>query len=60
MSLSRTFRERLELGQNKEHYVNDILNLSGIKSEPNNKSNIYDMDLYLPDHDIYMDVKYLE
>lgn len=54
-----TFEERLKLGNDKELYVNDILNLSGLSSKINNIDNVKDIDLYVNDC-VYIDVKYLE
>jgi hypothetical protein len=52
------FLQRLELGNDKEYYVNDILNLCSIPSRLNNLKNVKDIDLYLYEHNIYVDVKY--
>jgi hypothetical protein len=60
MNTNASFEERLEIGNDKEYYVNDILNLSGVPSRLNNLENVKDIDLYLSKDNLYMDVKYIE
>ncbi|MFW6008584.1 MAG: hypothetical protein ACOCP8_04885 [archaeon] len=55
-----TFEERLEDGNDKEDFVRDYLNLSGIPCKLNNEENPMDIDLYLPYDDLYIDVKHLQ
>ncbi len=59
MNHKLTFSERLKSGNNKEMYIYNFLNLSGIPCELNNKVNCMNIDLYLPIDKLYIDVKYL-
>lgn len=57
---TRTFEERLEVGQQKEIYLVDILNLCGVPAKRNNDGNVYDIDLELTYDDMFMDCKLAE
>ncbi|MFW6242951.1 MAG: hypothetical protein ACOC2W_02235 [bacterium] len=56
----KTFNDRLQDGNDKEDLVKDILNLSGIQCRLNNNNNPLDIDLYLPNDNLYIDVKHLK
>lgn len=58
MNENTNFLQRLELGNDKEYYVNDILNLCGISSRLNNIKDVKDIDLFLFEDNLYVDVKY--
>jgi hypothetical protein len=60
LEVNSSFQKRLGLGNMKEEYVNDILNLCNIPSELNNEKNVMDIDLFLTKDNLYLDVKYLE
>lgn len=53
------FYERLKIGNEKEKYIVEILNLIGLKFEMNNLQNVTDIDLKMDELKIIMDVKYI-
>lgn len=57
---TRTFEEKLKIGNEKEEMLLDVLNLSGIKSEKNNEENVKDIDIVLVDDQMFIDCKYME
>lgn len=59
MSNNNTFLHQLKIGNKKEHYVCNLLNICGVKTEPNNEEEVTDIDLILPEVKIIMDVKFI-
>lgn len=53
------FNTQLKIGNEKENYVCDILNLCGLKTTTNNNVNVKDIDLKINDLDILLDVKFI-
>lgn len=56
---TRTFQEKLTLGQEKENMLIDILNLSGFKARSYNDKEVTDIDVELVDDNILIDSKYM-
>lgn len=54
------FYAQLKIGQEKEKEIRNFLQLSGINCIQNNNQNIKDIDLYLPNINVLMDIKYLK
>lgn len=57
--MSKDFYKLLKLGNEKEHFVCNILNLCGIKTESNNDENVKDIDLKIDELEMIMDVKFI-
>lgn len=57
---TRTFEEKLKIGNEKEEMLIDFLNLCGIKSKKNNETDVTDVDIELTIDNIFLDCKYLE
>lgn len=55
----KSFYQQLKIGNKKEHYVCNLLNICGIKTEPNNQEEVTNIDLILPELKIIMDVKFI-
>ena len=53
------FYKQLKIGNEKEKYISEILNLCNIKTVQNNEEEVTDIDLMLPLHKIVMDVKFI-
>lgn len=59
MNKKNNFEARLQLGNQKEEYVCDILNLIGLECKQNNLINVTNIDLILENYNILIDVKYV-
>lgn len=57
---TRTFQEKLAIGQEKEDMLVEMLNWSGFKAQLNNEEMVTDIDIELPEDSIYLDAKFLE
>lgn len=57
---TRTFEEKLLVGQKKENYLIDILNLCGVPAKLNNEDNVFDIDIELTYDDMFVDCKLIE
>jgi hypothetical protein len=57
---TRTFAERLQVGNEKEEYLVDILNLCMVPAKLNNETVVTDVDIELTADDMYVDCKYIE
>lgn len=57
--MSENFYKQLKIGNEKELFVCNILNLCGIKTESNNQENVKDIDLKMDPLKIIMDVKFI-
>lgn len=57
---TRTFKEKLEIGNRKEEYLVDILNLSKVPAKLNNTTKVTDIDIELTNDDMYIDCKLIE
>lgn len=57
--MTTKFYEQLKIGNKKENYVCNVLNICGIPTNLNNLEDVTDIDLTLPAHEIIMDVKFL-
>lgn len=57
---NRTFKERLKIGNEKEKYLVDILNLCGVPARLNNTRSVTDIDIELTTDDIFVDCKLIE
>lgn len=57
--MSNNFYTQLKIGNKKEHYVCNVLNICGINAESNNSEVVTDIDLIIHDLKIVMDVKFI-
>lgn len=57
---TRTFQEKLSLGQEKEDMLVEMLNWSGFSARRNNEESVTDIDIELIDDFIYIDSKLME
>lgn len=58
--LEFSFEERLKMGEEKENFLLDILNLSGFEARKHNVKDIKDIDIELVNENILVDSKYME
>ncbi|MDF2534284.1 MAG: hypothetical protein K0R18_441 [Bacillales bacterium] len=57
---SRSFEEKLKIGNDKEDLLVELLNLNGVPSKLNNEEDVKDIDIELVYDEMYVDSKYLE
>lgn len=57
--MSNNFYKQLKIGNKKESYVCEVLNICGISAESNNSEIVTDIDLIIHDLKIVMDVKFI-
>jgi len=57
---TRTFAERLEVGNKKEVELVDILNWCGVPAKINNDDDVYDIDIELTYDNMFVDCKFAE
>ena len=57
--MSNNFYKQLKIGNKKENYVCEVLNICGINAESNNDVEVTDIDLIIHDLKMIMDVKFI-
>lgn len=57
---TRSFEEKLEIGNDKEELLVEILNLSTVPARLNNEEDVKDVDIELTYDEMYVDSKYCE
>lgn len=57
--MSNNFYKQLKIGNKKENYVCEVLNICGINAESNNDTIVTDIDLIIHDLKMVMDVKFI-